>query len=168
MSAIGQLLTNFGVTWDRLLGQVITFAVLVVVLRLVLYKPMLKMLDERKSRIAQGMKDASAAAEAKAQSEKEAAERLRQATRQAEELLDEAKKAAETVKAQIAAQAQADLDRARKDQEASLARAQAEMMNEVRRDVARLVVSTTGKVLQSELTKDQQQKVLSQAAKELE
>ncbi len=168
MQAIVDLFTDFGVTWDRLLAQLITFAVLLIILRLFLYKPMLKMLDERKQRIAQGLKDADEAGKAKVSSEKEAAARLKEATRQAEELLAEAKKSAETLKAEIQAQTQAELQKARQDQTASLERARQQMIDEVRQDVVKLVVATTTKVLQTELSQDQQRQVTKQAAKELE
>lgn len=168
MQALTELLTNFGVTWDRLLGQILTFILLLVILRLVLYKPMLRMLDERKQRIAQGMKDAEEAAKTRQQSEGEAAARLKEATKKAETLLDEAKTAADTLKNELLSQTQAELQKARQQQQEELARAKEQMIAEVRQDVVKLVVATTTKVLQTEITKEQHQALTKQAVKELE
>jgi F-type H+-transporting ATPase subunit b len=168
MDAFAQLFTNFGVTWPRLMGQLVTFVALLVVLRLALYKPVLAMLEERKARIAQGLKDAEAANLARQQSEAEATARLKEATKKAEELLDEARSAANNLKAELLAQTQAELARAKQDQEAALARAKEQMVAEVRQDVVKLVVATTAKVLESELTKEQQQAATKRAVKELE
>ena len=55
MDAITGLFSQFGVTWGQLGGQLVTFVVLLILLRLFLYKPVLSMLDERKARIAQGL-----------------------------------------------------------------------------------------------------------------
>jgi F-type H+-transporting ATPase subunit b len=168
MDAIIRLFSNFGVTWDRLLGQIVTFVVLLVVLRLVLYKPMLAMLAERKQKIAQGLKDAEEAAKARRQAEEEATVQLKEATKAAELLLDEAKHAADRLKNEIKAQTQLELQQARKDQEASLAQAKEQMISEVRQDIVALVIATTTKVLASEITKEQQQSIVKQAVKELE
>jgi F-type H+-transporting ATPase subunit b len=163
MQAILDLFANFGVTWDRFFGQLLVFAILVIVLKKFMYGPVMAMLDERKQRIAQGLKDAEDAATSKAESEQQAADRLKQATKQAEELLAQAKASAEQLKAEIQAQTQTELQRARDEQAADLARAKQQMLDEVRSDVVSLVVKTTTKVLQSELTKDQQQSVVKQA-----
>jgi F-type H+-transporting ATPase subunit b len=168
MQAIIDLLVNFGVSWERLLGQIVTFVILLVVLRLVMYKPILRMLDERKQKIAQGLKDAEAAADERRRAEEKASAELKEATRKAEALLDEAKSAAESMRQDLMTQAQADLQRARDAQRAELERARQDMIDDVRKDVVQLVVATTSKVLQQELSKEQQQTLIRQAAKELE
>ena len=93
VATISSLLGNFGVNWTSFLGQLVTFVILLALLRLILYKPMISMLEERKARIAQGLKDADEAAKARAESEHQAADRLKEATAKAESLLEESRKA---------------------------------------------------------------------------
>ena len=60
-----------GIEWPLLISQLINFLILIVLLRMFLYKPVLNMLNARKERIAQSMKDAervnAAAREAEAE-----------------------------------------------------------------------------------------------------
>ena len=168
MEAILELFANFGVSWDRFLGQLFVFLILVVILRQFMYQPVLNMLEERRQRIAKGLSDAEAAAKAKAQSEKDATERLKEATSQAEALLDKAKASADTLKAEIQAQTQAELEKARNDQMAEIERLKQQMLDDVRKEVVSLVVATTTKVLQSELTNEQRKSVVKQASEALE
>ena len=54
-----QLLHAFGIDVKLLLAQAVNFGVLLVVLWLVLYKPVMKTLDERKAKIAQCVIDSA-------------------------------------------------------------------------------------------------------------
>jgi F-type H+-transporting ATPase subunit b len=56
---------------------------MVVILRAWAYKPILKMLEDRRNRIAQGLEDARVAADARANAEKEAEEVLTSAQQEA-------------------------------------------------------------------------------------
>jgi len=139
---------EFNVT---LLGQAITFAILVWFTMKFVWPPLIKALDERAKKIADGLAAAERGtlslrdAESKAQQlEVEArnrgAEILAQAERRAAALIDEAKAAAKAEGDRIAAAARADLEgevqRARealRDQVAALAVASAEKI--LRREV---------------------------------
>lgn len=167
ISSVSSLLENFGVNWVGFLGQLTTFVILLALLRVILYKPMLAMLEERKSRIAQGLKDAEEAAKARAESEKNAAEQLKEATVKAESLLEESRKAAERLKAEVMSQTQAEIERAKQSQQEQLIQMKSDMLREVKSEVADLVVSTTKKVLGEELTGADQKKIADRAVKEL-
>jgi F-type H+-transporting ATPase subunit b len=168
ISSVSSLLENFGVNWVSFLGQLTTFVLLLALLRLVLYKPMLQMLEERKTRIAQGLKDAEEAAKARAESEQQAVERLKEATAKAESLLEESRKAAERLKSEVMSQTQVEIERVKQSQQEQLAQMKAEMLRDVKSEVADLVVTTTKKVLGEELSGADQQKLAERAVKELQ
>jgi F-type H+-transporting ATPase subunit b len=167
LSTIGSLFGTFGVNWAGLIGQLVTFVILLVGLRAILYKPVLNMLEERKQRIAQGLKDAEAAASAKERSELEAAQQLREATEKAQELLEEAQKSSQRLKDQLMAQTQAEIDRTKRDQAAQMEQMRSDMLRDVRAEVAELVVTTTKKVLGGELSPADQKQIAAKAAKEM-
>ncbi len=56
---MSELLHKLGIDWKLLLAQAVNFLIILIVLRLTVYKPLIRMLHERKSRIEQGLKDAS-------------------------------------------------------------------------------------------------------------
>ena len=151
----------------KLGGQLLTFIVLLFGLRLLLYKPVLKMLDERQERIAQGLKDAREAGIAREEAQAKALETLRDAARRAEEVIDTATKAAAALRADMAAQTQLELQHLREQQALQLEAAQVAMLREVRQEVVSLVVATTEKVLRQHLSDEDQHTVTALAAKEL-
>lgn len=55
---MSELFHKLGIDWKLLLAQAVNFLVILTVLRLTVYKPLLKKLRERRERIEQGLKDA--------------------------------------------------------------------------------------------------------------
>ena len=64
-------MNQLGITGSLLLSQIVNFVLLMVILRLVLYGPVMRMLDQRKERIAQSMKDAERVAASRQEAEQE-------------------------------------------------------------------------------------------------
>ena len=134
-----------------LIGQVIVFSVLVWFIKSVLWEPMLKVLEDRKARIADGLaaaekgKHEEELARQKALDElkkakAEAADIITQAQKRAGEIIDEAKNAALDEAGRVKAAAQADLE-----QEVSRAR------ESLRTQVAALAVAGAEKILVAKL-----------------
>ena len=146
-----------GIEWPLLLSQLINFLILIVLLRMFLYKPVLNMLSARKDRIAQSMKDAervnAAAREAEADKGKvlegarrEAQEIRAQATRDAERIAQDVRGRAETEATEIRMKAQAD---AQKQLELAL--------SDANKQIADLAIMATEKLLGRELEKKSEQ-----------
>ena len=74
---------RLGINLGFLLFQIFNFTIIALVLYALAYKPIVKMLEERKKKIAQGYEDAQVAAEARANAEKEAEKVLAEAQAQA-------------------------------------------------------------------------------------
>jgi len=66
-------LKSLGINLPSLLAQIINFTILLVVLYLLAYKPLLKILDERRRRIQEGLESAEQAKERLARAEDEVA-----------------------------------------------------------------------------------------------
>ena len=60
-----QILGTFGIDWRLLLINAVNFGIVLLVLWRFLYTPVMKMLEERRQRVAQGVEDARAAGAAK-------------------------------------------------------------------------------------------------------
>jgi len=52
---MGELLSQLGIDWHLLLSQGVNFLVLLIVLRAVVYKPLLQLLHDRRARIEEGL-----------------------------------------------------------------------------------------------------------------
>ncbi len=60
---MSQLLSQLGIDWHLLLSQAVNFLLLLIILRFVVYKPLLKLLHDRRARIEEGLAKAKEADE---------------------------------------------------------------------------------------------------------
>ena len=152
-----------GLNLPQLIAQVANFFLLLVILRLVAYKPILKMLDERKQKIAEGLNAAEIARAEAAQAQANIASQLQEGQRQAQEVVAGAQ--------QIAARIQAEArEQANRDREDSLERARAEIQLErdravadLRREFADITVSAAEKVIGQSLDRTAHQRIIDEA-----
>jgi len=82
---MGKILEVFAVEWELLLVNIFNFTVLVLALTYLLYKPVIKILDERREKIQKGLKDAEKAHEKLNEIEQDKVKILSQAQKQAQE-----------------------------------------------------------------------------------
>lgn len=99
-----------GFNLPGLIAQLINFGLLLVVMRLFLYKPVLKLLDERKRRIQEGLERAEQAAEQALASEGEARRALEEARAEGQQAVARAQEAALRLRGELEERARADAD----------------------------------------------------------
>jgi F-type H+-transporting ATPase subunit b len=162
MGGISQL----GISLPTLITQVVTFIILLVVLRFVAYKPIMRMLDERSRRIKESMEQAEALKAQSARGEEELKKQLEQASREGQDRIARAVKAGEEVKQK----AQED---AKKEAENLITRARSEIqrerddaITEVRREFADLTVLAAGKVIEKSLNKEEHRELIEKVLEE--
>ncbi|MCI0597866.1 F0F1 ATP synthase subunit B [Candidatus Parcubacteria bacterium] len=141
------LLDAFGVDWKLLLAQAVNFGVLLVVLWLVLYKPVMKTLDERAKKIAQGVEDAERASQKLASADDEAANIVAKADVNASTIVTSARTSALEEKARIVKEAEERAARLEKDAQARAKEEAARALRDSEREVARLSILAAEKVL---------------------
>ncbi len=95
------IINAFGIDARLIIIQIVNFAILMAVLGYFLYKPILKMLQDREDKIKQGIADAEQAAVALSQAEAGKKEILTAAHSAAEEVAQRAKGSAEEAAADI-------------------------------------------------------------------
>ena len=81
-----RILENLGIDWKILLGQIINFLVVLFVLKKFAYKPFLNVLNKRKTKIAEGIKNAE-----------EAEKRIKMVSIQRDKVLNNAQKKASQI-----------------------------------------------------------------------
>ena len=149
-----------------LIAQMVNFFILLVVLRIFLYKPILNMLDRRSQRIREGMEAAEQSKEQAAQAEEEVARQLDEARQQGQALVAQAQEAANRIQEEARSQARRDseiqLERARS--EIQLERDQA--IAELRKEFADLTVSAAEKVIGQSLDRQAHQRLIDEALAE--
>jgi F-type H+-transporting ATPase subunit b len=164
---IQQIANTFGVDWPHLGAQIISFAIVCILLHRFAYKPILQMLDERQHQIAQGLANAEKIKAELGRTEAQRHEIMIQANAEATKLIDEARAAADRLQRQEAQKAIAAAEQIiLKAREASL-REHAVMLAELKREVGRLVVQATATITGKILTPDDQRRLTEETTRQL-
>jgi len=156
-------ITDIGINIPVLIAQIVNFTFLLIVLRLLLYKPVLKMLDDRKARIQEGLNAADRGREQAAEANLAAQAQIDEARREGQTIVANAQQVASRVqeegRAQAIVQQEAILERAR--QEIAMERDAA--ISELRKELAELTIQAAEKVIGQSLDRDAHQRLIEQA-----
>jgi F-type H+-transporting ATPase subunit b len=148
-------------------AQVISFSIVAFLLARFAYKPILSILAERRRQIADGLANAEKIKQELARTEEMRREVLDKANAQATALIQEARAAAARVQEQetqkAVAQAEQIITKAREATTLEHAR----MLTDLKREVGRLVVRTTGVVTGKILTADDQSRLAEETQRQL-
>jgi F-type H+-transporting ATPase subunit b len=159
-------MSELGLNIPVLVAQLVNFFLLLVVLRIFLYRPILELLDRRAQRIREGLEAADQSKEHAAQAEQEVAQQLDESRRQGQTLIAQAQEAANRIQEEARSQARREgetlLERARN--EIQLERDQA--IAELRREFADLTVSAAEKVIGQSLDRSAHQRLIDEALAE--
>jgi F-type H+-transporting ATPase subunit b len=164
---IQQIANTFGVDWPHLVAQIISFCIVCLLLHRFAYKPILKMLEERRRQIAQGLADTGKIKAELAETEAQRQQILLQANAQATRLIEEAHSAAARVQQQETQKAIAVGEQIIIKSREAAAQEQARMLAELKREVGRLVVQTTTTVIGKMLTPEDQRRMAEETVRRL-
>jgi len=155
-------LEALGLNLGYVFVQIFNFAILFVVLRVWVYKPILGLLERRREAIAKGLEDARVAAEARENAEKEAEKLLSEARAKAAQEARELTQRAEQQAKEIRAAAEATAGKAR---EAAVAEVEAErsrILSDLRGQVAALAVAAAQKLIGEALDAKKQKTLIDE------
>lgn len=153
---------KLGLNLGFLLLQIANFAIIFIVLRAWVYKPLVKMLEKRRQAIAQGLEDARVAAEARANAEEEAKRLVDEAALKAASLTREANARAEAIKKERLAEAEVEANRIRESKLAELEQERMQILAGLREEVVTLSMAATQKLVQESLTAERQRALLKE------
>lgn len=158
---------QFGINGKMIAVQAVNFVIVAFLLWRFAFKPVLATMDERQQKISDGLKFAENAKRELAETEVKQAEVLREANTKAQEILQSARDSAVAFEDKMKAETAAQIEdmRRRADEANELERQR--MIGEVRQEIARLVVLTSGKVLQRELSDADRERLSRTAAEEI-
>jgi F-type H+-transporting ATPase subunit b len=162
-----QIARTFGVDWSHLTAQIISFLIVCALLYRFAYRPILKMLEDRRQQIALGLANAEKIKAELAQTAAQRQEVLTEANAQATRLIEEGHLAAARVREQETQKAIAEAEQIIVKSREAAAQDYARMLAELKREVGRLVVNTTAAVTGKILTPEDQRRLAEQTAKEV-
>ena len=164
---VQQIAATFGVDWSHLIAQIISFSIVCVLLHRFAYKPVLKMLEQRRQQIAQGLADTKQIAAELARTESQRQEIMLQANANATRLIEEARTAARQVHQEETQKAIAAAEKIIARSHEAATQEYARMLIELKREVGMLVVQATTTVVGKTLTADDQRRLAEETAERL-
>jgi F-type H+-transporting ATPase subunit b len=155
-----------GINLPTLIAFLVNFTVLYILLRLTLFGPIMKNLDERRNRIAESLQTAENVQRQAAESQRTVQDQLDQARREGQQLIAQAQQASARVQEEGRAAAQ-------REQEAILNRARIEIqlerdaaIGELRREFADLTIAAAEKVIGQSLDRQAHERLINQVLAE--
>jgi len=147
---------KLGLNLGFFLFQVFNFTIMVILLYAWAYKPIVKMLEGRKNKIAQGLEDARIAADARANAEQEANKILAEAQLKATQVIREATERAEAIGIEIKADAEKLVEKERSDALVEIQQERERILSDLRGQVADLAVAVAQKLIGETLDEKRQ------------
>lgn len=155
-----------GINLPQLIAQAVNFFVLLVLLRFTLYKPIVKMLDERKQRIAEGLNAAEIARSEAADAQVNIQAQLVNARQEGQELVANAQNIATRIQSEAREQANRDRDVALERARAEIERERDRAIADLRGEFADITVSAAEKVINQSLDRQAHQRIIDETLAE--
>lgn len=158
---------KLGISPIQLATQIINFIILAFILKKLLYKPILKTLEERKKKIAQGLEYAQQMEKQREESEKKKSEILDKAKADGHKMIAEAKRTAKTVETEILKGAQKEADSYMEKAKQEIAYMKTEMEKQVQKETVEIATDIVEKVLSQALDDRNQKAIIDRKIHEL-
>jgi F-type H+-transporting ATPase subunit b len=157
---------SLGVNLSLLVVFIINFIILLVLLRIFLYKPVLKMLDERSKRTKEGMELAEATKQEYEEAKGEVQKQIEKGRQEAQAIITQAMQVGERLKEEsrqeATKQAQMIIDRTRAELEAE----RDKIVESLRREFVNISISAAQKVIKETLDKEKHRKLIEETLQE--
>jgi F-type H+-transporting ATPase subunit b len=153
---------TLGLNWNGLIWQTINFVVLLVLLRIFLYKPVVAMLDARAQRVRESMEQADQARRAAEQAEADRQSLLAETRREAEQIRARADEQAKRILADAESRAHVRQQQIEQQAEASARQIEERVMAQVRGQLADLVVTAVDRVTRGAIDANAQRGLVQQ------
>ncbi len=162
-----ELLTKLGIDLPLMIAQLINFAILIVALSIFVYKPVLRVLDDRRERVRKSMEDAKAIENQKREIDEFRTEQFRKIDIECGKFLEAAKHQAEAARKEILASAEKESAAILAKSQQQLGEERTRMIADIQDTLASVIVRMTEKILEREFKGADQERLLSHVKKEL-
>lgn len=155
-----------GINLPGLVTHVISFLILFLLLNLVLYKPVLRMLDQRSQRIKDSLETAERVQQESAASQGEAQAQLEAARAEGQQLIASAREVADRFREEETARARQEIDAERSRAEANIQRERDAAIEQLRREFAGLAITAAERVVERSLDEAAHQDIIDNVLQE--
>lgn len=140
-------MAQLGLNLGYLIVQIVCFFIIFVVVRAWIVKPLLGMLDKRRAKLEQGLEDARIAAEARANSEQDAAHIITEAQTKAARIVNEATERADSAMEDVKASAEKEIAKEREAVMVEVEQERNRILADLRGQVAALSIAAAQRLI---------------------
>ncbi len=158
---------QFGIEPVLLLAQIVNFLIILFVLKKFFYKPIVKMLDDRKKRIEESLKNADTIEEKLKATEEKTAKILDDARSQTQVIITGAKEEAQRIYDQASQDAKSAGEELLEQAKDQLEKQKQDMKQEIEKETMVLVTDVVEKVLAKNLSQKEKQQMTTQSISEI-
>lgn len=162
------LLGTLGIEGKLFAAQLVNFAIVAVVLWKFAYKPLLKVMDDRATKIAQGIKDAGLSAEARRLAEEAAAGIMADARAKSKEIMDATEKRAEAERVTATDRAKAEVTKIVEQGKVQITAEKTRMLQEAKEELGTLVALVAEHVIKTKVDATTDARLIATAVAEAE
>ncbi len=162
-----EILNQFGIKPILLAAQVVNFLILLFILKKFLYKPILKVLEERKKKIAESLQNAEEIEKRLAEIGEREAEALLKSAKESEKMIKDAGAEGSQIIVDAHKTAEQIVNKAVEEGKLLMIQENEKLQQSVRENVADLIFMVVGKVTGKLLTKKDQEKILKESIKDI-
>lgn len=163
-----EILDQFGIKPILLLAQIVNFIILLLILKKFLYKPLLKILEERKEKIAESIKNAEAIEKRLEEIEASRDKKMEAAAKEYKKIVDEAMTSANQIIAESHEKALEQTKKMIAKSENEMALEREKLHQEIRKELAELVALGLEKTAKKTLTEKEKEALAKSAMKDFE
>ncbi|MFA6082572.1 MAG: F0F1 ATP synthase subunit B [Patescibacteria group bacterium] len=160
-----EILNSFGVDWKLLVASTINFVILLFLLNKIVYKPLLQVMDERKNKIDESLKNAETIEKKLAETTDEQQKILHQARIDAEQLIAKAENQAKSRQLEILDLAKEQSAKMISQTEAKLSQQASEIKKQIQSEAADLVMLAVKSILLEKMPTSIEQKYIETTLK---
>ena len=157
---------GLGINLGGLITQIIGFLVLFGILHAVLYKPVLRMMDQRSARIKESLDTAERVRQEAASSQEEMEKRMEEARAEGQTLITRAREMAERYREEEMTRARNEIRAERDRAQADIQRERDSAVEELRREFTGLAISAAERVIQRSLDTEAHRGIIEQVLEE--
>lgn len=162
------LFEALGINVKILLAQLVNFSVLIFVLWRFAYKPIMKVLKDRREKIIQGVKSADQAEEKLANAKEKEKQIVTEAKKEALKIVEDAKERGEKKYQEIINKSKEDIGKVINQEKDKIRQEKEEVLLEIRQEIGSLLSFGISKFLQEKIDKEKDEAIITKVSKELQ
>lgn len=148
-----------GIDWKILLAQLVNFLIVYFLLSKFAFKPLMKVLDERRKKVAESLETAQKIEDQKIEMDEKVATALSQAREEAQAMVAQTQSALKEERSKQRAETEKATAKMMADTKAQIAAMKKETKTELAREIGLLVVKATERIIEQDIPQETKKKV---------